>query len=70
VSISASWAVVMKRVLTDRWLTDRWPTAAGIATVPVLMALGIFDDFAEGVVVAAVLYLAWGVLRRRPGQGG
>ena len=54
----------------SRVLTDRWPTAAGIATVPVLLVLGILDDVVEGVVVAAVLYLAWGVLRRRPGQGG
>jgi hypothetical protein len=49
-------------------LRRRWPTLAGIATVPALLATGLFDDFVEGVVVAAVLYLAWGVLRRRPGQ--
>jgi hypothetical protein len=51
-----------------RLLRRRWPTLAGIATVPALLATGLFDDFVEGVVVAAVLYLAWGVLRRRPGQ--
>jgi hypothetical protein len=50
-------------------LPARWPTLAGLLTVPVLLLIGLFDDFVEGVVVAAVLYLAWGVLRRRPGQG-
>jgi hypothetical protein len=36
--------------------------------VPALLLSGFFDDFAEGVVYAAVLYLAWGVLRHRQGH--
>jgi hypothetical protein len=44
----------------SRVLTDRWPTVARIATVPALLAIGLFDDVVQGVVVAAVLYLAWG----------
>jgi cephalosporin-C deacetylase-like acetyl esterase len=42
----------------SRVLTDRWPTVARIATVPALLAIGLFDDVVQGVVVAAVLYLA------------
>ena len=47
----------------------RWATLAGILTVPALLVSGLFDNFVDGVVVAAVLYLAWGVLRHRQGQG-
>jgi len=50
-------------------LRRRWPTVAGIVSVPALLLSGLFDDFVDGVVFAAVLYLAWGVLRHRPGQG-
>ena len=49
-------------------LRRRWPTLAGIATVPVLLAIGLFDDFVEGVWVAAVLYLAWGCCGTGPGR--
>lgn len=45
-----------------------WPELAGVASAFVLWTAGILSDFAEGVVVAAVLYLAWGLLRRRPGD--
>ena len=41
---------------------------AGLASVPLLAAAGVLDDFALGVVVAAALYLLWGLLRRRPGD--
>jgi hypothetical protein len=53
----------------DPLLRRRWPTVAGIVTVPALLATGLFDDFVDGVVFAAALYLAWGVFRHRPGQG-
>jgi hypothetical protein len=50
-------------------LRRRWPTIAAIVTVPALFISGLFDDFVDGVVYAAVLYLVWGVVRHRPGQG-
>lgn len=45
-----------------------WPAAAGAISIPVLWTLGILADFSEGVVVAALLYLAWGLIRRRQGD--
>jgi hypothetical protein len=48
----------------------RWPTAAGILTVPVLLLVGWIDDIVDGVVVAQVLYLAWGVTRHASGRPG
>lgn len=51
-----------RKVVATPW----WAAVAGAASIPVLWAAGILSDFAEGVVVAAVLYLAWGLIRRRP----
>ena len=52
---------------------ERWPSVAAVVSVPVLLVTGLLDDVADGVVVAAVLYLAWGLAwslaRHRAGEG-
>ena len=53
--------VTVLRRVQEHW----WAAVAGLVSVPVLWAAGILDDFAEGVVVAAVLYLVWGLARHR-----
>lgn len=40
-----------------------WPIAFGLAVVLVLHLTGIMRNFADGLVVAALIYLAWGVVR-------
>lgn len=40
-----------------------WPIAFGLAVVLVLYLSGIMRDFADGLIVAALIYLAWGVVR-------
>jgi hypothetical protein len=51
-------------------LTRRWPTWLGIALVALLVVTGLRTDFADGIVVAAIIYWAWGAVRGqlwRPG---
>lgn len=51
-------------------LSRRWPTLAGTAVVALLWATGLLEDFAEGLVVAALVYWVWGAVRGqlwRPG---
>jgi hypothetical protein len=45
-------------------LERRWPTVFGIAVVAVLFVTGAIEDFADGLVVAALVYWVWGALRR------
>ncbi len=57
-------SVATLRQVQEHW----WAAFAGLASVPILWFAGILDDFAKGVVVAAVLYLIWGLMRRRHGD--
>lgn len=50
-------------------LWQRWPILAGAALAPVMLALGLIDELAKGLVVAAVIYVVWGAFRHRPGHG-
>lgn len=49
-------------------LRERWPILAGIAIAPVMLIVGLLDELAKGVVVAAVIYVVWGAFRRQPGH--
>jgi hypothetical protein len=51
-------------------LTRRWPTWLGVAQVALLVVTGLRTDFANGIVVAAIIYWVWGAVRGqlwRPG---
>ncbi|MQA89342.1 MAG: hypothetical protein GEU90_03760 [Gemmatimonas sp.] len=41
-------------------LWRRWPILAGAAIAPVMLALGLIEELAKGLVVAAVIYIIWG----------
>ncbi|MFC7550389.1 hypothetical protein [Plantactinospora sp. GCM10030261] len=60
-SSSSAWSRVLAR----------WPIALGLAVVAVLLATGVVGEFSRGLVVAALIYLVWGVFRgayRRTGR--
>ncbi|HEU5156213.1 MAG TPA: hypothetical protein VFU43_04400 [Streptosporangiaceae bacterium] len=51
-------------------LLRRWPTWLGVALIVPLVATGLLTEFAEGIVVSAVIYWIWGAVRGqlwRPG---
>ncbi len=63
-------------VEATRRVGSAWPVLAGLASAPVLALAGLLDEVSAGVVVAAALYLAWGLsgltpanLRWRLAQG-
>jgi hypothetical protein len=45
-------------------LADRWPTLLGLAVTAVLWISGIAHEFSRGLVVAALIYLVWGLFGR------